>query len=133
MHGNPVNGKSKPMLPSNCLRNINGISSDTAESTLSYICWTPYTMLPSTLFRLYQPLSSLPNLFRSDSSQSDHKQTYKEPMSKFLWCGVCCYIGIKYSFPEQISLYEYTLEIVIYMVMPGERRSDPDIWLKTLN
>ena len=42
-------------------------------------------------------------------------------------------MGIKDSSPKQASFYEYTCEVVAYMVITGEGRSSPDIWPKTLN
>ena len=96
--------------------------------------WTPHTTSPSTLFKS-DPLPSGPSsLFnRSDQPPPDSEKTDEEPVSEFLWHGVCRRMGIKNSSLEQASLCEYTWEVVACMVITGEERSSPDIWPETPN
>lgn len=42
-------------------------------------------------------------------------------------------MDIKYSSLKQVSFYEHTWEIVIYMVIAGNGCLGPDIWLETPN
>ena len=42
-------------------------------------------------------------------------------------------MGIKDFLPEKASLYKYTWEVVVYMVIIGKGHSGLDIWPRTLN
>ncbi len=48
-----------------------------------------------------------------------------------LWHKYCRRLEIKDSTPAARSLCKYTWEVVIYMVLTGEGRLGPDIWLET--
>lgn len=72
-------------------------------------------------------------LFWSDLPLFCHEKSDKEPLSEFLWQGVCYPIRIKDSLPKQVSFYESTEEIVAYIVITGERYLGLDSWLETPN
>lgn len=98
------------------------------------------------VFRLYKPLSgvlnffrsnplffSLSNLFKLNLPRFDYKKTDKKPVSKFLYQGFHCYIGIKDFLLKQISLYKYIWKDIIYRVITSNRYLCLDIWSKTPN
>ena len=73
------------MLTPTCPQNVDGASSDAVEPTLSNICWTPYIVLPLTLFKSDSPLSGPLSLFdKSDLLFSDFKKTDEESVGKLL-------------------------------------------------
>lgn len=91
-------------------------------------------MSTSNSFKSDPPFSGFSNLFdRSDPPPSNHKKIDGEPIDEFLWHGVCCYIGIKNFLPKQTSFYEYTWEVIVYMVITGKKHLSPNIWPKTPN
>ena len=71
MHGEPLKKKPKPIIPSICLQNDDGISLDTIAPT------------------------STSTSFRSDLFDSNHKKTHEKPVGEFLWQNVCRHISIK--------------------------------------
>lgn len=72
-------------------------------------------------------------MFGSDWPLLDYEKTNKKCISEFLWQGVYCHIGIKDSLPKKVTLCKYTWEVVICIVMTGERCSGPNIWPETPN
>lgn len=54
-------------------------------------------------------------------------------MGEFLWQDVCCRISIKDFLPKQTSFYEYTLEVITYIVITGKEYLSPNIWPETFN
>ena len=122
------------MIPFTCPRNIDSISLDAAEPTLSHMHRASYTSLPSTFFRSDPPPFSCSNSFnRLDPPPLDHEKIDKEPVSEFLWRSICRRVGIKDCLPKQASFCEYTWEVVACMVITSEGRLGLDIWPEISN
>ena len=122
------------MIPPTHPRNIDSASHDAAELSLSHTCWAPHIALPSTWFRSGLPPSSHSNSFnRSDPPPPDHEKTDEKPVGQFLWYNIRRRMNIKHFLPKQVSLCEYTWEVIACMVITGKGRSGPDMWPKTPN
>lgn len=91
-------------------------------------------MLLSTFFRLDVFFFDLLSLFnRSDSLLLNYKKTDKESVDKFLQYDIYYHMDIKNFLLKQVSLYKYTWEVFVYMVITGKGYLGPNIWPKTSN
>lgn len=88
-----VKKKPKPIMPTTYPQNDDGASLHIAKPTTSYMYWTLYTILPSTLLWSDQSLSDLSNqpllrssiLFKSDPVLLQHKKSDEKPVGEFSW------------------------------------------------
>ena len=116
------------MILPTCLQHIDSASFNGAEPTSSHTRRASHTSSLSTLFKSDPPLSGRSNLL-----SVHHKKSDKESVSEFLWYVICYYMGIKEFLPKKANFYEYTWEVVVYMVIICKRRLSPNIWPETPN
>lgn len=114
-------------------QNVDGTSLDSVKPTSSYTCYIPDTQSYLTLFRSDKSPSGHSTSFGPDPPLFDYKKTDKEPVGEFLQRDIYYHMGIKDFLSEQASFYEYTWEIIIYIVMTDKGHSSLDIWLETPN
>ena len=102
------------MVPLIYLQNVDSVGPDATATISSNSHRKPPTALLLTLFK------SNPPLF-------DYEKTDKELVEEFLWQGIYCRMGIKYSLPSQAKLCKYTWKVIACIVITGKQCLDPDI------